>query len=41
MIIEEGGDIIEHYHDELSDLHLSILKMLGIEKKHYWQTSAG
>ncbi len=39
MIIEEGGDIIEHY--ELSDLHLSILKMLGIEKKHYWQTSAG
>jgi len=35
-IVEEGG-VIERYQDELSELHLSILEMLGITNAKYWQ----
>lgn len=36
-IVEESGVVLERYQDELSELHLSILEMLGIKKTKYWQ----
>ncbi len=36
-IAEEGNVVVERYQDELSDVHLSVLKMLGIDESKYWQ----
>lgn len=35
-IVEENSDVVELYQDDLSKLHLEILKLLGIEEKEYW-----
>jgi transposase len=36
--VVEDGDVIEHYQDELSEIHQCVLSMLGIKEAHYWPT---
>ena len=35
-IVEEVSGVVERYQDELSGMHLTILKMLGIGEEQYW-----
>ena len=39
-LMESNGDRIEYYQDELSELHLKILYLLGIEENKYWEGTA-
>jgi transposase len=34
--VVKDGDVIECYQDELSEMHLCVLSMLGIEEAQYW-----